>query len=343
MIPVFRPTIRRADMDAVLTRLASDSIGPGDISREFSTTLARHLGRRSGVAGRSLARVCRAAVASLQLEPGSRIGVSILAPRSVHAAIEAEGHTAVAIDVQKRVPVLPSPLDRDYQELRLDALVVDTRLGYIADLDNFRDLGIPIIEEITDGFGGNIETTIVGGIGELVVVGLEPDAIITTAGGAAVLTNNTRRVATLTSYVDPDTGEPPLPDMNAALGLTQLKQLDRFLERRREIAARLIRALQRGAHTVVLQGESVDLVFPALPVKIESSPRDVEKYARSHGVATTRAFGGSGLSHLDADEAEAREFPNAIGHLSRIVLFPLFPTLSSADQEQIERVLATLP
>lgn len=326
-------------MDAVLTRLASDSIGPGDISREFSQTIARRIGRRSGNAGRSLGWVFRAALAALDLEEGARVGVSILAPRAIHAAIEAEGLEAVPIDVQKRVPILPSPLDRDYEELRLAALVVDSRLGYIPDLDSFSQLGIPIIEEITDGFGGNVETTSVGSIGELIVLGLEPEGIITTGGGAAVMTNNTRRVGAINAYLDAHTGEPPLPDMNAALGLTQLKQLDRFIERRREIAAHFVRTLQRSAHGVVLQGEEVDNVFPALPVQVETSPREVEKYARAHGVATMRAFSGADLSDGDP----ARAYPNGFAFLARTVLFPLYPSLSKAEISKIERVLATLP
>lgn len=330
-------------MDAVLTRLASDSIGPGEISREFSQAVAKRIGRRSGSAGRSLTFVMRAALASLALEPGSRVGVSILAPRSVYTAIQAEGLTVVPIDVQKRVPILPSPLDRDFEEFRLDALIVDTRLGYIPDLENFTQLGLPIIEEVTEGFGGNVETTLVGSVGDLVVLALEPEGIITTGGGAVVLTNNTRRVAVINRYLDEHTGEPPLPDMNAALGLTQLKQLDRFIERRREIASRFVRALQRGAHSVVLQEEEVDNVFPSLPVQVETSPREVEKYARSHGVATLRAFSGTDLSQRDGESDLSRDFPNGIGFLARTVLFPLFPTLSGAEMEQIERVIATLP
>lgn len=330
-------------MDAVLTRLASDSIGPGDISREFSQTIAKRLGRRSGNAGRSLGWVFRSALSALDLDAGARVGVSILAPRSIYTAIEAEGLTVAPIDVQKRVPILSSPLDRDYEELDLAALVVDSRLGYVPDLESFSQLGIPIIEEVTEGFGGNVETTLVGSIGELVIIALEPEGIITTGGGAAVLTNNMRRVGTINRYLDAHTGEPPLPDMNAALGLTQLKQLDRFIERRREIAAHFIRALQRGAHGVVLQGEEVDNVFPALPVQVETSPREVEKYARAHGVATLRAFSGTDLSQRDEESDLGRDYPNGIGFLARTILFPLFPTLSKAEIGQIERVLATLP
>ncbi len=330
-------------MDAVLTRLASDSIGPGEISREFAQTLARRLNRRSGVAGRSVAYVMRAALASLALHKGSRVGISVLAPPAVYTAIHAEGLSAVPIDVQRRVPILPSPLDRDYEELEIAALIVDMRLGYIPDLENFRQLGIPIIEDISEGLGGNIETTAVGSIGELVVVGLEPDGIITTGGGAVLLTNNTRRVSTLNRYVDAHTGQPPLPDMNAALGLTQLKQLDRFLERRRELAMHFVRALQRGAHGVALQGEEVDNVFPALPVWVETSPREVEKYARSHGVATLRAFAGTELSVNGENEDFGHRYPHGNGFLSQTLLFPLYPSLRKAEVEQIERVLATLP
>ena len=37
--PVFRPMLRRRDMDSVLSCMVSDKVGPGDINREFSKLL----------------------------------------------------------------------------------------------------------------------------------------------------------------------------------------------------------------------------------------------------------------------------------------------------------------
>ncbi|TVR68297.1 MAG: DegT/DnrJ/EryC1/StrS aminotransferase family protein [Spirochaetaceae bacterium] len=342
MIPAFRPTIRRADMDAVLTRLAEDSIGSGGLAAEFSQKLARYVQRRSGVSMRSYGHAFTTAFSALGLEPGARVGYSVLSHDVVRRLLLQAGFEPVPIDTQKVLPVLPSPLDVDYQALDLAALYVDARLGYVADLDNLGNLGIPLVEDVSEGLGGNTGTTMAGAAGDITLIGLEPEHIITAGGGAVVATSHSRRVPLLNSAVDGTLGNPPLPDMNAALGLTQIKQLERFVERRQELAARFLRTVQKTRHVLPVQAGEGENVFFALPLLVDSSPRDVEQYARTHGVTVTRAFSGSALI-VGSDEIPAESFPNALSLASRMVLFPLYPTLGKTEQERVERVLSTIP
>lgn len=331
-------------MDAVLRRLAEDSIGAGELSREFSHALAKYLSRRSGVSMRSFGAAFRAAFVALGLEPGARVGVSALAHGAVWRILAGMGLEPVAIDVERSTPVLPSPLNHDFEPYKLDAIYLDSRLGFVPDLAAFRDLRIPLIEDISEALGAITGTDMAGSAGELTIVGLEPEHIVTAGGGACVVTNNTRRVPPLTAATDPGVGEAPLPDMNAAMALTQMRQLESFIERRRALAARFLRTIQRGRHAMPLQGGEGDAVYPALPVLVESSPRDVEQYARSHGVDARRAFQDTVLALMsDADHDVAVRVPNALALAGRMVLFPLYPTLSKAEQESIERVLATMP
>ena len=352
MIPVFRPTIKRADMDAVLTRLAEDSIGSGVLAAEFSQKLARYLNRRSGISMRSYGQAFSAAITALGLEQGARVGCSVLAPERVYRLIRKHGFEPVPIDSQKMLPILPSPLDVDYEAMNLAALYVDTRLGYIPDIGNLTQLKIPVLEDVSEGLGGNNGSVMVGSVGDMTLIGLEPEHIITTGGGAVVVTNNSRRVNALGTATDGTEGELPLPDMNAALGLTQLKNLERFIERRRELAARFLRVVQRTRHSLPMQTGEAENVFYGLPLIVDSSPREIEQYARSHGVTVVRAFSDAMLYGLTStndnnealsDETIPRLYPNAVSIAGRTVLFPLFPTLTKSDQDRIERVLATIP
>jgi dTDP-4-amino-4,6-dideoxygalactose transaminase len=344
MLPLDRPTIRRADMDAVLRRLAEDSIGAGELSREFSLGIAKYLGRRSGVSMRSIGAAFRAALKSLGLEPGARVGLSALAHGFVWRIVDSLGYTPVVVDSQRALPILPSPLDFDYQPLELDCIYVDSRLGFIPDLAGLRQIRVPIIEDVSEGLGGNTGSEMAGSAGELTIVGLEPEHIVTAGGGATVVTNNSRRVGALSAAIDTGYGEASLPDMNAAMALTQMRQLETFIERRRQLVSRFLRTVQRGRHTLPLQGGEGEAVFPALPVLVESSPREVEQYARSHGVSAGRAFQDTALALLsDAEHDVAHLFPNALSLAGRTVLFPLYPTLGKSEQETIERILATMP
>lgn len=339
-------------MDSVLTRLAQDSIGVGQLGREFAQGVARYVGRRHGVALRTEASALRCAIDALGLAPGSRIGLSVLARGFVHRAIVACGHVPVPIDTQKTLPLLPSPLDVDFSPFSLDALYVDTRLGYVPPLAVLRELGLPTIEDVSEGLGANTGDAMVGSSGEITLVAVEAHHVLTAGGGAVLATSGSRRASAMQAAIGHNLGEPALSDMNAALGLTQLKQLERFLDRRRELAARFTQALGASRHRVPPQNGDAENVFYALPVLVSSSVRDVEAYARNHGVSVERALGDSVLAVLNPTSEDDRDsgdavtdppYPNALALSGRLVLFPLYPSLSGADQDRIVRVLSTLP
>lgn len=347
MIPVSRPSIRRADMDAVLTRMANDSIGAGALSREFASAVAKYLDRRGGVAFRSQARAIEATLTALGLGAGARVGMSALVPAHVYRRVVARGMEPVLIDVQKHAPVLPSPLDFDYQALGLSALYVETRLGFVADLEHLNALGIALVEDVSEGLGGNTGRRPAGAYGDVTIVAVEPEHSITAGGGAVCVSNSTKRLSLLADPVELLLGELPMPDMNAALGLTQIKQIERFVERRQQIAARFVKALMRSAHRMPVSPGEGEHILSGFPVLVETSVTDVEAYARSHGVVVARALADSTLEYLRHNLNESQSgfetFMNALALSTKLVSFPLYPTLGASEIDRIERVLSTLP
>ncbi len=346
MIPLYRPTIRRADMDAVLRRLAGDAIGTGEFARDLARSVAKFLGQRDGVALRSVRSALLSAFHVLQLGRGARIGLSALAPASGFAAIAQMGCEPVVLDVGPDRPILDSPLNADYQVHRIDALIVDTRLGYVPDLESFRELSMPIVELVSEGYGGYIGDRLAGSFGECTVVGLEPEHILTSGGGAVCVVGKKRHYDSLRALCTTD--DDALPDMNAALGLAQLGELPRFIEKRRETLARYHRSLARTRNRTFLQAEDGECVHSAFPVRIAASPVDVQKYSDQHGVRTGRLGTGTALDVVRSDASRNQEVfsgtvTNAISLAGSTVVFPLYPAMRGDEIKRVERVLGTLP
>jgi dTDP-4-amino-4,6-dideoxygalactose transaminase len=149
-----------------------------------------------------------------------------------------------------------------------------------------------------------------------------------------------------------------LPDMNAALGLTQVKELERFIARRAELATVFSRAVARGRHAIPAQPGDAENVYYSFPVVLEGSAAEVMQYARKKSVETAFSHEGSILAELAAaarpdtqaaEESsrpavlEEADFPVARSFLMRSVRFPLYPALSGREASDIERVLGTLP
>ena len=80
-IEVWSPTIRRKEMDAVLTALVADRIGPGEGSRLLLQIAKEHLEYDYALALRSPAIALSFALRALGLSDGDGVAVSALSPR----------------------------------------------------------------------------------------------------------------------------------------------------------------------------------------------------------------------------------------------------------------------
>jgi perosamine synthetase len=133
--------------------------------------------------------------------------------------------------------------------------------GHPADMDALgavaRAFDLPIIEDATESLGSTYHDRPCGGIGDLGVLSFNGNKIITTGGGGAIVTNNVelaRRAKHLTTtaklahkwaFQHDEVGwNYRLPNINAALGVAQLEQLETFVTAKRALAQRYATAFR---------------------------------------------------------------------------------------------------
>jgi dTDP-4-amino-4,6-dideoxygalactose transaminase len=350
-IPVFRPFIKRKDMDAVLTCLLSDQIGSGAETAALVADLAEACGAASGIACREHPRALALAVSALGLPPASRVAVGALSPRLWEDAILAAGHVPVVLDCSEASPCISvGALAACHGEDSLAAVVAGNELGFPTDMAAIRKLGLPVVADLTAVFRArryDPETQAPlppPDRGDVLVIGLEQDGLITSGGGVAVLAASRSCGAGLSRLAEDLPPEVFLPDMNAALARTQLRELPGFMERRESIAEVFRRAALRGRHRLFHAGGDGEAVPFSFPLVIQSSVGEVQVYARKKNVETRHAFARSIIASRDgAEDFDARTHPHAFGFSLRSLQFPLYAGLSQKEVETIEKVIATLP
>ncbi|MFP4373647.1 MAG: DegT/DnrJ/EryC1/StrS family aminotransferase [Spirochaetaceae bacterium] len=341
-IPISRPSIKRKDMDSVLSCMVSDTIGPDRISKQLVDAIGEYLRRKGGLALREYPRAVGLALEGLGLGAGSRVVGSALLPALYREAFEALGIELIPADVSETAPIITPESVREALTAAggADALIVDTALGFCPDLEGLAALGVPMMEDISQGLGAHTGDRLAGTFGRYTVIGLESEHIVTSGGGAVVIGAGRAESSWLKGRGEELPPEVLLPDVNSALGLTQIKELDRFLEKRRELAPRFIRSLSGGRHRMPAQPGDGENVFFSFPVALESGLSDVIAYARKHDVEAVPAFYESLLTRRADIEDRV---PNARGYLMRCVRFPLYPLLKNSEAERVSRVLSTLP
>jgi aminotransferase in exopolysaccharide biosynthesis len=108
---------------------------------------------------------------------------------------------------------------------------------------------IQVVEDAAESIGSLVEGKHTGTFGKLGILSFNGNKIITTGGGGMILTDDPelgQRAKHLTTqakqphpweFIHDDTGyNMRMPNINAALGVAQLEQMDGFLERKRRLA-----------------------------------------------------------------------------------------------------------
>lgn len=334
-VPSNRPLIRRADLLAVLNSMVADLVGPGELSRAFSREFPAWLGHARGLAFAEHTRAASVALRILELAPGARVGIPALARVEYWLATEDAGLTPVALDVDEHT-AQPDPELVARSELA--ALVLDGRLG-LAPGSALLEIGLPVLEDITESLGSTVDETAAGSRARIAVMGLGADAVIT-AGGGAVLSLRTRKDHAALSRESARLGTSSLmSDMNAALATAQLRELGAMLGRRKEIAGVLLEQARRAGRSVLLPPGEGLLPF-SLALRVQRGAGEVIAYAARQEVSAAPAFENSVVARGLVGEDET---PIAARLAMSCVRFPLYPAMTNDELSQVARVVATLP
>jgi len=327
-------------MDAVLSGLVDDRLGPGPVSGELIRRCAEYTDTSGGIAFREYRRAIEAVFDAAGIAGGSAVVISPLAPRVYHDVIAARGIEPLYADVDANTGCISPAAVQAYAQRGAAACLVDSPAGFVPDLTALSLPGIPLIEDVSANLGANCLGRKCGSYGRFTVISLEERNIITAGGGTLVLARTKRDLGLLRKAVENLDESYLLPDLNAALAGIQLKNIESFVERRREIAAVYTRSLAKSRHRTFMQDGENENVFFTFPVVLDGGVQEAVKYARSKQIMAEKAF-PENVDFWSTPKADA--CPNAHALSLRCVFFPLYPLLKREEIESVARVLATLP
>jgi dTDP-4-amino-4,6-dideoxygalactose transaminase len=346
-IEVYSPTIRRKEMDAVLTAMVEDKIGPGERARFLIAAAREQLRFDYCLSLRSPAIALSLALKALNLEDGQGVIVSALSPRYYKQVIEDLRLKPLYCDVGASLPCV----GRETIEKVLRAgggdksgpvprcIVVHHTLGFVPDMAAITELGLPVIEDISQSCGSLPAEDFEPVHGTFTILGLEERDMLTSGGGALLYAMNRRDASVLRNFGD----LPPefcLPDMNAALAAVQFREAAKNREKRKEIAQVYTRSSLQTRHKRFIPREDHEYNNYAFPLILETGLKDVTAYAKKKEITVESAFvdtlAGAAL-------VEPGRCPESYSLSLRTVLFPLYPRLRSQEIERVSKLIMTLP
>lgn len=264
MIPYGKQSIDEDDIRAVTEVLRSDWITTGPKIPEFEGALCSYIGSRYAIAVNSGTSALDIAVQSLQLAPGSEAITTPLTFVATSNALVYNGIRPVFADIKTQTRNIdPESVKKKITDKTKAIIYVDFA-GLPCDIRQLKEIAedhdLILIEDACHALGAEYNRVKVGTLADLTIFSFHPVKHITTGEGGAVTTQDTELYQRLCLYrshgIDRDTLTRHGPkatwaydmkclgrnyritDLQAALGISQLKKLERFISIRTAIAER---------------------------------------------------------------------------------------------------------
>ena len=350
MIQTYSTTIRRKEMDAVLTCMVDEKIGPGELNAKLITQIKEFIKCDGAVALRSPAIALKYALMSMGLEANSKVMVSALAPAWQYQSLVSMGFEPLVLDVDELNGLVNEQIISEGIKQGGKVLLLHETEGILPNLDKIVKLGVPIIEDVSQSAGSAFSMTgeddsaqqqkMAGTFGVYSILGLEERDVITAGGGAVLISPGRREWIVLKKYVEEAPLTDLLPDINAALAWVQVKEFGRNEKTRKELFAMYQQACFIGRHKMYARENENGSTACSFPLVLSSSYKDVKQYAAKKDIEINLAYENSIIA---LKEELSETCIHAKSLYLRCVHIPLYPRLTHAESSKIIKVLSSLP
>ena len=265
-IPYAQQWITKEDIDSVNLVLHSDWLTTGPAVDQFEKKISNYVGAKHAVSFSSGTAALHAAAYTAGITHNSEVIVTPMTfAASVNCVLYNNG-TPIFADIDKQTyNIDPNEIKKRITKKTKAIIPVDFT-GQPCDIDTINQVAeendLVVIEDASHALGAKYKYKIIGGLSDMTIFSFHPVKHITTGEGGAVTTNckeyynklmifrnhgitrdsdrfNTSSKNGSWYYEQQSLGyNYRLSDIHCALGLSQLKRIDDFISRRKEIVKR---------------------------------------------------------------------------------------------------------
>ena len=363
------PSIGQEEIDEVVDTLKKGWIVMGNKTILFEEQLAKYTGAKHVVALNSCTDALQLSLSVLGIGPGDEVITTPYTFAATGNVIVHAGARPVFVDINKDSYNIDPQLIEKAITKKTKAIIPVDFAGQVYDVNKINEIAkkhnILVIEDAAHAIGSSYNGIPVGKFADTTCFSFYSTKNITTAEGGAIATESdaiadkcrllrlhgisksawNRYAKGGRPYYDiEDCGwNYVTTDIHASLGIVQLKKLDAFISRRRDIGKRYNEAFED------VEGLVIPRQMPNQMHPYHLYPLLLEHYDRGKFVAEMMQAGiGTGVHfmplHLNSFYANSfgfkrGDFPVSEWVYDREISLPLYPAMSDED---VERVISTV-
>lgn len=263
LLPYGKQSIDEDDIQAVVKVLKSDYLTTGPEIERFEKRIAEYVGAKYAIAFSNGTAALHAACYAAEIQPGDEVITTPLTFAASANCLLYQGGSPVFADIDERTYNINPKEIRKKITSKTKAIIPVDFTGQPASLDEImaiaKENNLVVIEDAAHALGSTYKGKRIGSISDMTMFSFHPVKHITTGEGGMITTNHRKYYEKLCQFrshgITRDRGKMKsnhgpwyyemqnlgfnyrLTDFQAALGNSQLNKLERFISRRREIAA----------------------------------------------------------------------------------------------------------
>lgn len=355
-IPLTKPYFDMEELEEVRNVLDSGWVSQGPKVKEFEDKSAEYLGVKYAIAVTNCTAALHLSLLSIGIKEGDEVLVADYTfPATGHSVLYCRAKP-IFIDIDPNTYNINPDLIEDRITDKTKAIIPVHTFGQPAEMDKIvkiaKDNGLKVIEDAACAFGAKYGSKYAGTIGDIGCFSFHARKGITTGEGGMVVTNDefTARklrylsVFGMTSAWDREKSDKfiipefldvgynyKMSDITAAIGIAQLRKLDKIIERKRKLAGYWDEKLQEIEFIKPpYVGENVKHVYQsyvALVDKRINRNKIIERLSKT-GIQTQI---GTYASHIQPIYNSGDKCQNSFEIFNRSLALPIYYMLEDND------------
>jgi len=364
LLPFTRPDIDEETIAAVADVLRSGWLTTGPKCKELEAALSLRLGGRPVRLANSATAALEFALRIAGIQSGDEVITTSLSWVATSNVILTVGAVPVFVDIDPATRLIdPSKLEAAISK-RTRAIVPVDLAGFPVDREVLYSVAeehsLRVIEDAAQAMGAFWNGRELGSFGDLVAFSFHPNKNMTTGEGGCLVMNSEHeahqfeklrlqgvsRFADGTYDCDVLGGKANLTDIAAAIGLGQLRRLDSFNLRRRELARQYfdqLRGLPLDLPPADFEQSNWHMFQVLLPTELAAERGEVIRLMRDSGIALGVHYPAIHQTTLYRKLGLATSpLPQTENVAARILTLPLFPAMQEQDIQRVVEALASV-
>ncbi len=370
-IPYGHQQIDGSDIASVVRVLKGDWITQGPAVERFEQAIAKYCKVKYAVAFSSGTAALHAAYAAAGIGPGDEVITSPMTFAATANAVVYCGGKPVFADIQEdTLNINPEEIKKKITK-KTKALAPVDFAGHPAELDSIRKIArehdLLVIEDAAHALGSEYKGRKIGSVSDMTMFSFHPVKAITTGEGGMIVTEKKGLYERLRTFRNHGLVRKPekggwyyeiesvgynyrITDIQCALGLSQLKKLSKFVNRRREIVDQYNEAFRHVAELILpVEREYAKSAYHLYPIRLrlellKAGRREIFEALREKGLGVQVHYIPVHLHPFYRERFKYKkgDFPVAEKYYEQAITLPLFPAMTSQDVQRVITIVQSV-